>query len=164
MGCKSSKSARRVQEPMPEPVQEPVQEEPVQEPVQEPATEPEPVKEPAKESVKESPAPLKAMGGMLSGAMSGAKKVVLEKTISTTEAQADELAPACVKPLYCCCGGPVGTMSLMGCAIPTEQRDKFYKGVESYYIAKVELAALNAEEGGCCCGLCSCSCCCCPCC
>lgn len=155
MGCKSSKNAKNDTKQVEEPVndtrqvEEPVKQEPVKEPVPEKA--PEPVEEPK----KEAPAPLKAMGGLLSGAMSGAAKVVLEKTISSTEEKADALAPTCVKPLYCCCGGPVGTMSLMGCCIAADQRDNFYKGVESYYQAKVELAKLNNE--GCCC------CCCCPC-
>lgn len=47
----------------------------------------------------------------------------------------DELAakaPATMKPLFPCCGGPVGTMDKCICMVPADQQDNVKEAIKKY--------------------------------
>eukprot|EP00438_Fugacium_kawagutii_P016221 Skav233269 [mRNA] locus=scaffold4476:156316:157318:- [translate_table: standard] len=76
---------------------------------------------------RSSLSPIK-MASMLGG-MGDAMKEQAKKKVE------DELAnkaPGALKPLFPCCGGPVGTMETCICMVPADQQDSVKQAIEKY--------------------------------
>ena len=50
----------------------------------------------------------------------------------TIEDQMGELAPAPLKLLFPCCGGPVGTMDKCICVVPADKQNQVKSAIEKY--------------------------------
>ena len=68
------------------------------------------------------------MSSMLSG-MGDSMKEAAKKKI---EDEMGEKAPASIKPLFPCCGGPVGTMEKCICMVPADQQEQVKSAIEKY--------------------------------
>jgi len=72
-------------------------------------------------------------------AMKDAQKKVIETAIKTAEDNAGTMAPAPLKMLFPCCGGPMGTLKKFECVIPADKKDDFNKAYESVQGQKEKL-------------------------
>ena len=68
------------------------------------------------------------MASMLGG-MGDSMKEAAKKKI---EDEMGEKAPASIKPLFPCCGGPVGTMEKCICMVPADQQEQVKSAIEKY--------------------------------
>lgn len=64
------------------------------------------------------------MGGMGDAMKEQAKKKI--------EDEMAEKAPGPMKPLFPCCGGPVGTMEKCICMVPADQQEQVKSAIEKY--------------------------------
>ena len=64
--------------------------------------------------------------------LAGAQDAMKEQAKKQIEDQMGEKAPGYLKPLYPCCGGPVGTVDKFIFMIPKEQQDDVKAAIEKY--------------------------------
>ena len=68
------------------------------------------------------------MASMLSGMGDSMKEAAKQKIEQELAAK----APASMKPLFPCCGGPVGTMDKCICMVPADQQDNVKEAIKKY--------------------------------
>ena len=68
------------------------------------------------------------MASMLSGMGDSMKEAAKQKIEEELAAK----APATMKPLFPCCGGPVGTMDKCICMVPADQQDNVKEAIKKY--------------------------------